>query len=361
MQCVRISAIQAGELDFHAPFCSPRGGQYAERDLTVLREFGKFSERVRKTIQKAISRPVYEFGPFRLNLAEHQLSRDGRAVPLTPKVFDTLRILVENSGHMLEKDELMKAVWADSFVEEGNLTRNISTLRAALGEDDEDHRYIETVPKRGYRFVAKVTEFDEDVELIVEEKTRARVVIDENGPPGNDRRIVAVDQRALPTGRRLAVAVKHHLGIAVLAVLVLGVAVLGVMYFTKPGEAIDSVAVMPFVNVSGDPNTEYLSEGLSESITNNLSPLLKVSSVASVLRYKGKQTDPRVLGRELNVQALLMARLLQQGDDVSISAELVDARDNHRLWGSNTTQRWRTLFRCRKKSHGTSRKNCGRN
>jgi TolB-like protein/DNA-binding winged helix-turn-helix (wHTH) protein len=262
--------------------------------------------------------------------------RDGSAVPLTPKVFDILRILVENSGHMLEKDELMKAVWADSFVEEGNLTRNISTLRAALGEQDEDHQYIETVPKRGYRFVAEVTEFDEDLELIVEEKTRARIVIDQEEHPSTDGRIGSVYQPALPAGRRLAVAVKRRLSIAVLAVLVLGVAVLGVVYFTKPGEAIDSIAVMPFVNVSGDPNTEYLSDGLSDSIINSLSqaPNLKVIALNSVLRYKGKQTDPQVVGRELNVRAVLMGQVIKRGDDLSISVELVDVRDNKHLWGA---------------------------
>jgi TolB-like protein/Flp pilus assembly protein TadD len=236
---------------------------------------------------------------------------------------------------MLEKDELMKAVWADSFVEEGNLTRNISTLRAVLGEHDEDCEYIETVPKRGYRFVAKVTEFDEDVELVFEEKTTARIVIDEDGHPGADRRIVTDDRPALSTGRRLAVAVKQHLGIAVLAVLVLGVAVLGVVYFMRPGEAIGSVAIMPFVNVSGDPNTEYLSDGISDSIINNLSqlPNFKVISQSSTLRYKGRPIDPKLAGQELGVRAVLMGRLIQRGDDLSISTELVDVRDTRRLWG----------------------------
>ena len=104
------------------------------------------------------TRPLYEFGPFRLDPAEHTLLREGQAVPLAPKVFEILKLLVENSGHLFEKDELIKAVWPDSFVEEGNLSRNISTLRTALGETADDHKYIETVPKRGYRFVARVRE-----------------------------------------------------------------------------------------------------------------------------------------------------------------------------------------------------------
>jgi DNA-binding winged helix-turn-helix (wHTH) protein/Tfp pilus assembly protein PilF len=109
-------------------------------------------------MQSNPAKPVYEFGPFRLDHAEQTLLREGRPVPLPPKVFEILSVLVERNGHLFGKDELMQAVWPDSFVEEGNLTRNISTLRTALGESADDHKYIETVPKRGYRFVAVVRE-----------------------------------------------------------------------------------------------------------------------------------------------------------------------------------------------------------
>jgi Tol biopolymer transport system component/DNA-binding winged helix-turn-helix (wHTH) protein len=100
-------------------------------------------------------RSTHEFGRLSLNLAEHQLLRDGQRVPLTPKMFDLLRVLVENAGHLVEKERLLKEVWADTYVEESNLSRGISVLRKALGESDTE-RYIETVPKRGYRFVAAV-------------------------------------------------------------------------------------------------------------------------------------------------------------------------------------------------------------
>jgi DNA-binding winged helix-turn-helix (wHTH) protein len=99
---------------------------------------------------------ICEFGPFRLDAAEHLLLRDGEPVPLTPKAFDLLVALVERHGHLLEKEDLLKKVWPDTFVEETNLASNISQLRKALGEGENGHRYIETVPKRGYRFVASV-------------------------------------------------------------------------------------------------------------------------------------------------------------------------------------------------------------
>lgn len=111
-----------------------------------------------------MSRPVkrlYEFGPFLLDPAERSLRREGEPVPLTPKVLDMLVVLVENRGRLLNKKDLMDAVWPDSFVEEGNLTFNVSSLRKALGEDPKDPLYIETVPRRGYRFTANVRILEE--------------------------------------------------------------------------------------------------------------------------------------------------------------------------------------------------------
>ena len=99
---------------------------------------------------------AYRFGPFRLEVRDHRLLREGRAVPLTPKVFSLLRVLVENSGHLVEKDDLLKQVWPDSFVEEGALNRAVSVLRKALDDNAPGQKYIETVPKRGYRFVGPV-------------------------------------------------------------------------------------------------------------------------------------------------------------------------------------------------------------
>src|SRR5688572_30131319 len=96
-----------------------------------------------------------DFGRFSLDLTEHRLLRDGLPVPLTPRVFDLLRVLVQNAGHLVEKERLLREVWADTFVEESNLNRAVSVLRRTLGETDGE-RYIETVPKRGYRFVAPV-------------------------------------------------------------------------------------------------------------------------------------------------------------------------------------------------------------
>src|SRR5262245_49059200 len=102
------------------------------------------------------TKQLYEFGPFHLDADERLLMRDGRMTPLPPKVFDTLLVLVENSGRVVTKDELMQSLWPDTFVEESNLTQNISQLRRALGDGTNGSQYIETIPKRGYRFIANV-------------------------------------------------------------------------------------------------------------------------------------------------------------------------------------------------------------
>src|ERR1043165_8084656 len=122
----------------------------------------------------------YLFDEFRVDVSERLLFKENREVPLTPKVFDTLLVLLENSSHVLTKKELMEKVWPDSFVEENNLAQNISILRKALGEGKEGDHYIQTVPKRGYRFVGDVStsEGADDETMIVRERTRARIVVE---------------------------------------------------------------------------------------------------------------------------------------------------------------------------------------
>src|SRR5579863_4464169 len=118
----------------------------------------------------------YEFGPFKIDVSERLLFRENLALSLTPKAFDTLLALVESAGRILEKDDLMSKVWPDTVVEENNLSQNISALRKMLGQNPEERTYIETVPRRGYRFVATVRERWEEIpELIVRERTKSTV------------------------------------------------------------------------------------------------------------------------------------------------------------------------------------------
>jgi TolB-like protein/DNA-binding winged helix-turn-helix (wHTH) protein/Flp pilus assembly protein TadD len=259
---------------------------------------------------------IYEFGPFRLEPAERKLLRGSEIVELTPKAFDTLLLLVRNTGRLLDKDELISRVWPETFVEEGSLSNNIFVLRKALGENPA---YIETVPRRGYRFVGAVRQLPHAAPAHLKE------------PPETGAHDIPSLSAKEPRPWRSRVA----LGIAAVAV-VASLAVAGWFYkFAARGEAIDSLAVLPFVNANRDPNTEYLSDGITESLIDSLSqlPNLKVMSRDAVFRYKGKETDAQTLGRELGVRAIFKGRVTQRGDTLNISAELINARDSSHVWG----------------------------
>jgi TolB-like protein/DNA-binding winged helix-turn-helix (wHTH) protein/Tfp pilus assembly protein PilF len=270
---------------------------------------------------------LYEFGPFRLDPAERKLLRGDEVVALTPKAFETLLLLVRNSGHLLEKNELIRLLWPNTFVEEGSLSNNIFLLRKALGEDPA---FIETVPRRGYRFIGAVRQFP------------AAPTPFEMPPEVSAPRIGSLPAKARRPWRSRA-----GLGIAAVALLA-SLASAGWFYRRDllGGEPIDSVAVLPFVNASADPNTEYLSDGITESLINSLSqlPHLRVMSRDSAFRYKGKDTDAGTVGREMGVRAVFKGRVTQRGDTLAISAELIDARDNSHIWGQQYSRKPADIF-----------------
>lgn len=343
-----------------------RGGHYTGPSPEVLPSAGIFPELFLTALMSNRPRRLYEFGPFVLDPAERTLLREGSPVRLRPKVFDTLLVLVENGGHLVEKEELMRAVWpGQQFVEEGNLNKNISMLRDALGESAASPQYVETVPTRGYRFIAGVRALDgnEDDEAAVETRKGARLIPEEETGGASAKQAGRVEPEAALTGLAKGAAgsfsaahtgepQERRAGIAALTLsvktalasaFVVSVLVAAVYLFYQKGgrETIDSVAVLPFVNESGDPEADYLSDGISDSIINSLSllPNLRVVSLNSVLPYKGRQADAKAVGRELNVRAVLMGRLVQRGDGLAVSAELVDARDDRRLWGAQYNRR----------------------
>jgi len=194
-------------------------------------------------------RHLYEFGPFRLDVTERLLWRDDKPVTIPPMAFDTLVALVERHGHLVLKDELLKIVWPDSFVEEGNLTNNISILRKALGESAGEHRYIETVPRRGYRFVAAVEEAP--YELTVKERARSSVIIEEeeeiSPPPQSTEMTEAPASGAKRRARRMPPSQIIAVCIALLAPA-LGVA--GWLHFSLPTPAppMPPMRIVPFTS-----------------------------------------------------------------------------------------------------------------
>lgn len=238
---------------------------------------------------------IYRFGPFQLDAGEQLLLRDGQRVYLTPKDFELLLRLIKNRGHILEKEELMKEMWPDTFVEEGNLNRHISTIRKMLGEKQDRREYIETIPRRGYRFIAHVRE-------LRDESIRAT----------GDERLEGLARMKEASAR------------------------------TRP---LDSLAVLPFVNASADPNVEYLSDGITDSVINILSRLpLRVMARSTVSRYKGRDVDPQEVARELGVTSVLIGRLLEFDDNLIVKVELVDAEDGSQFWGEQYSRKPSDIF-----------------
>jgi TolB-like protein len=224
---------------------------------------------------------VYEFGPFRLDAAARRLEKGGSAVTLTAKLFDLLLLLVSRHGELVTKEELIARVWSDRVVEENNLTVSMSALRKALGAANGGRReYIETVPKYGYRFVARVERAAEANVAHVETETRA-------------------------------------------------------------ASSIKSLAVLPLSNATGDTELDYLSDGITEGVINALSgvPQLRVMARSTVFRYKGSDADPRGVGANLGVGAVLVGELRRTGEGIEVSAELVDVRDGSQIWGGQYRRR----------------------
>jgi len=292
---------------------------------------------------------LYEFGPFRLDLSERQLFRDGEPVSLTPKALETLVKLVTKSGHIVEKNDLLKEVWKDTFVEEANISRYIWMLRKALGENENGQSYIETVPKRGYRFIGKVKEVGHsDKEFMAERRSITRIIAEEDDEVAFDKSEIVQDPEqdrlALSSEKRKWVRSSWGLGFGVFCLLVVG---LGPALYRNWAETRKrqsdvaatemprSIAVLPFVNASNDPDVEYLSDGITESLINSLSqlPNLSVKAQSSVFRYKSREVEPQTIGAELSVQAVLYGRLVQHGDDLGLSLSLVDARSGNQMWG----------------------------
>jgi TolB-like protein len=243
----------------------------------------------------------------------------------------------------------MQAVWPDSFVEESNLTRNISVLRRALNRNDDGPQYIETVPKRGYRFVGELHRpTDEQAELIVQ-SARLSVVVEEEESDGavlSERETRTAQQQGTVIGWKLREPSRmKRAGVFATVLLISGVALaVYFRFFSGSGQGpaeIDSLAVLPLVNVGANPDTEYLSDGITDSLLNSLSqlPRLKVMSRNSVMHYKGRETDAQQAGKQLGVRAVLTGRVMPRGDGLSISIELVDARDNSHLWGEQYDRR----------------------
>jgi TolB-like protein/DNA-binding winged helix-turn-helix (wHTH) protein/lipopolysaccharide biosynthesis regulator YciM len=300
------------------------------------------SQKIVKTPIDEPNKPLYEFGPFSLDTAELVLHKYGQPLALTPKAIDVLLLLVEHHGRVVAKGELMDRVWADSFVEEGNLKATISMIRKVLDEGTDERSYIETVAKRGYRFVAEVkavtkgqagpARFAQTESTPILEEERSAGVQD---PP----KALPMSQSNRPIARRLMIC---------FVVLALGSA--GYYLLRRPGEpaagAVKSIAVLPFKPLAESSGDEYLELGMADTLITRLSNIKQiiVRPTSAVRKYKGLEQDSLAAGRELQVESVLEGNIQKLNDRVRVTVRLVRVADGSPLWADQFDEKLTDIF-----------------
>lgn len=271
---------------------------------------------------------IYEFGPFRLDPDEHLLLREGMAVSITPKAFELLLVLVENHGRLMTKEILLEKIWPDSFVEEANLSVKMSELRRVLGEAPNENQFIETVPRRGYRFVAEVRLYDQAP--VVERPVAMVKAHDE---------IADAEPRHTHSGVEHVPVFSSYRWLWIGGVLAVVVTLAAVtnwqrLFGTSEARRIRSLAVLPMANLSGDPAQDYFADGMTETLISGLARVaaLRVISRTSVMQYKSVHKQLPEIGRELNVDAIVEGSVQRAGNRLKITVQLIDAKSDKHIW-----------------------------
>ncbi len=265
----------------------------------------------------------YEFGPFRLNAEERLLRRNGETISLPPKTLDLLMVLVESRGRLLEKGELMKWLWPDSFVEEANLSHHVFTLRRALNDGENGVSYIETVPRRGYRFVGSVNEI-----------SSAAAVRGSTLPPADGE---SASRLRTPSGRSLLLVAVAILAPTITLILTRGFWQGGRQQKPTSFPAIESLAVLPLGNLSNDPEQTYFVDGMTDALISQLGKIgaLRVISSTSAMQYKETPKHLHEIAKELDVQAIVEGSVLRSRDRVRITVRLFEAATDRQLWAQS--------------------------
>jgi len=310
----------------------------------------------------------YSFGPFELDPVQRLLLRRGKPVPLAPKAVETLLFLVEHSGRLVDKEELMKRVWPDTFVEEGNLTTNIHLLRKVLGKGSKGQEYIETIPRRGYRFTAEVKEnLTESEDLPIQAAAKPEGVIQEKREPpptveaqagaGVRPEIAGASAPGMDEAQRIGPKAGLRARPLTQAVAA-GITLVGlVMVWTHfrprrglgPSEVkagVRSIAVLPLKPLNSDPNDEYLGLGMADALINSLGGLhqVVVRPVGAVRKYANTEQDPLIAGRELKVDTVLEGSIQRLHDRTRVTVRALRVDDGVQLWGGEFDAKFSDVF-----------------
>lgn len=270
----------------------------------------------------------YAFDNIEVDPANRIVLRDGETVQVTGKVFDVLLAFAENPGCLLSKDELIDRVWNGDFVEEGNLARNVSTLRKALRDEAKPYKFIVTVPARGYRFVAEVS------------KTNGNGAV----------KFADASDLDVPTDSAKSAAPPKHfsrkwLWAIPLAVVLITAAFIIKDRFIAPGSRIKSLAVLPLRSIDSDKN--YLGIGIADAVIRRISQTgeLTVRPLSSVLGYAKDETDALTAARQLSADAVLEGSVQRAGDRIRVSVNLLRTSDGTSLWSDSFDMQAEDIFK----------------
>ena len=283
------------------------------------------------------------FKTFRLDTANHLLWRNEDRVPLAPKAFDVLAYLVKHPGRLVTQDEILEAVWSETYVNPEVLRKYILEVRKALGDRPDNPEFIETIPKRGYRFVAPVVEESTAEPSIAATSPAMEEAAEESSGPARG-----------PSKERISSGKYKLWKLVILPILVLLAAVaIARQHFRAAGDRAEaspgsntSIAVLPFSDMSAAKDQEYFSDGLAEQLINDLAKVsgLKVVGRSSAFQFKGRNEDLREVGRKLGVANILEGSVRRDGNHVRITAELIKTKDGFQLWSQTYDREIKDIF-----------------
>jgi len=269
------------------------------------------------------------FGVFEMDLQTGELRKHGMQVRLQKQPFQVLAMLLEHAGEVVTREELQKNLWpADTFVDfDHGLNKAINKIRDALGDSAESPRFLETVSRRGYRFLAEVKHVDDSSLAVPTPKPQVLA-----GSPGSEVAKAAPQPAA---GKRFAAALTWKRLGALLAVLLVIFAASALYFKNRPSSAsICSLAVLPLESLSGDASQDYFADGMTDELITDLGQIsaLRVISRTSVMSYKRARKPLPQIARELNVDGIVEGTVLRSGNQVRITAQLIKASDDKHLW-----------------------------
>jgi TolB-like protein/DNA-binding winged helix-turn-helix (wHTH) protein/Flp pilus assembly protein TadD len=283
------------------------------------------------------------FKGFRLDTANHILWREGARVPIAPKAFDVLAYLVEHAGRVVTQDELLEALWSETYVNPEVLRKYILEIRKALGDRPDKPEFVETLPKRGYRFIAPVVDEStvEPPDLPTSSAIEERATEETVGNPA------AGSEQEGSSGKYR----QWKFAIVLVLAAVAAAAIVGDLRVTRQrADAAlrnnTSIAVLPFADMSVAKDQEYFSDGLSEQLINDLAKVsgLKVVGRSSAFQFRGRNEDLRDVGRKLGVANVLEGSVRREGNHVRITAELIKTGDGFQLWSQTYDREIKDIF-----------------